>query len=170
MKKSYLEIEKELKLVKKFRTSLNELFGNFPTINVSIGGSYALKAQLGQFHERQISDYDFIIHYYKEDDRYKAMRIIRALCEMRLLVPCASGSKDYDDNSWYFTNLELDGKRINLLMASETSSSVGCWEEPENILKVKRQYIEEAIKKNKIPREKDINDIRILEDVIELPF
>ena len=65
------------------------------------------------------------------------------------------------------------GKRVNVIIQPGEYCPCSNFEDLEDIIKIKEQWVEKALKEGKKPREKDVNDIetyKIWKDEKDLPF
>ena len=67
MEKSIYQIVSEHQNVLNTRERLEEMFSKIADCHVTIGGSYMLKYWCEAFSEREVSDYDFILHALPEN-------------------------------------------------------------------------------------------------------
>lgn len=144
------------------RETIKGLFKEYD-VSVTIGGSYALKFFCPEFADREQKDYDFIIQGDKEA-LDKVRDILEGLCQLGV------ASKGYSAGCAYHVGT-LNGLPIDIIL-QEGEKKVPCviFQSVEDVLNAKRSYVEDYIKKGREPREKDLKDIALLEEYIELPF
>lgn len=172
MKLTIQQRVEEFQAVKNYRLRLTMFLKSFTNevFNVSIGGSYALIAQVHGFSNRMASDYDFVVN-----GQAKAIREIKiGLRRMQSLnaMPLLGSSADaipvgYVKLPW------TDVKAECLFEVADAPSKVNfkIWKDPEDILAIKKKYCKDREARGLPPRPKDVEDIKILEEeVARLPF
>ena len=144
------------------RSKLEKMFNIIANCRVTIGGSYMLKYWSDAYASRVVNDYDFIL-YAKNSDYFK---IVRFLNQLQDILPIISKGCSY--NSFYLGT--LNGKNINIIPKKVDALPLSYVEELQDIIKVKEKWVEKAIKKGCKPRPKDLEDIDIFYNKIDLPF
>lgn len=172
MKLTRIQQVEEFQAVKNYRLKLTRFLKLFTNgvFNVSIGGSYALIAQLSEFSKREASDYDFIICA----EENTILEIKRGLKQMQVLnaMPLLGSSADaipvgYVKLPWTDVKAECLFKTID----ATSKIAFKVWESPEDILKIKKEYCDKRVKIGASPRAKDVKDIKIIEEALaDLPF
>lgn len=144
------------------RETIKRLFEEYD-VSVTIGGSYALKFFCSEFADREQKDYDFIIQGDKET-LDKVRNILEGLCRLGV------ASKGYSAGCAYHVGT-LNGLPIDIIL-QEGKKKVPCvlFQSVEDVLNAKRGYVEDYIKRGREPREKDLKDIALLEELTDLPF
>ena len=168
MKKSIYQIVCEHRRVLETRENLEKMFSMIAECHVTIGGSYMLKYWCEAFDDREVSDYDFILHALPENIE-KIERFLR-------LMNCQTGwigmPKYYDYKSFYFGY--CNDLRVNIILKPGKYCPCADFESLKNIIDVKKQWCEKAIKAGKKPRYKDVEDIATYENWManqdDLPF
>ena len=157
MEKSIYQIVSEHKNVLNTRERLEEMFSKIADCHVTIGGSYMLKYWCEAFSEREVSDYDFILHALPENME----KIDNFLSIMNGITGWIGGCRYYDRKSFYFGY--CNGLRINIILESGKYCPCANFESLKDIINVKKEWCEEAIKQGKRPRYKDVEDIATYE-------
>lgn len=161
--KTIVEIVKENRLVVAYARHLEKLVN----ARVVIGGSYALACQLREFSDRDITDYDFIIYPYDESQKIKIIRQLETLVSLRLIH-----KGYYGEHSYKFAYLDwgIADVLISDKYAKDGNMPVGNYETPERILEVKKAWVKKFEEKEAIPRKKDLEDIKKIEEKLSNPF
>lgn len=157
MKKSIYQIVVEHQRVLDTREKLEKMFSKIAECHVTVGGSYMLKYWCEAFSEREVSDYDFILHALPEN----IQKINEFLKLMNGITKWMEEPKYYDYKSFYFGT--VNGLRINIILKPGKYCSCMNFETLTDIIAVKKQWCEKAIKQGKRPRYKDVEDIAIYE-------
>lgn len=157
MKKSIYQIVVEHQRVLDTREKLEKMFSKIAECHVTVGGSYILKYWCEAFSEREVSDYDFILHALPEN----IQKINEFLNLMNGITKWMKESKYYDYKSFYFGT--VNGLRINVILKPGKCCPCMNFETLTDIIAVKRAWCEKAIKAGKKPRYKDVEDIAIYE-------
>lgn len=157
MKKSIKQIVSEHQNVLDTRVRLEKMFSMIAKCHVAIGGSYMLKYWCEAFADREVSDYDFILHALPED-----CVKIEAFVELLHSQTCCVGTPGYYDyKSFYFGHLH--GKKVNIILKPGQYCPCASFESIEDIIAIKRAWCEKALKEGKKPRYKDVEDIATYE-------
>lgn len=167
MKKSINKIVSEHNHVLDTRERLEKMFGMIAKCHVTIGGSYMLKYHCEAFADREISDYDFILHALPED----IAKIENFLGMMNYQTGWIGSPKYYDYKSFYFGH--CNGLKVNIILKPGKYCPCADFESLKDIIAVKKAWCEKAIKAGKKPRYKDIEDIatyEMWEAENDLPF
>lgn len=133
---------------------------------VVIGGSYALKYQLRNFWNREVSDYDFIVYPRDEADRVRILRMLATMKDLGLIHGGYYGEYAYKFG-W------LMGKQVEVLVSDKFAGGiVSMYESPQRIKEVKECWVLKFKNKGLEPREKDIEDIAKIEEelLVDLPW
>ena len=148
------------------RRQLLQLFKGLD-VSVTIGGSYALKAQCIEFADREIHDIDFIVSG-------------SGVSKVRFMLDCmvALGiiKSGNSNSSGGYTIGQVQGLKMEILINEDQSRvKPDCFqfEYLEDILAVKKGYIRKYIRLHKEPRQKDVEDVQKLEKYlsdIDLPW
>lgn len=170
--KSIKQIEQELNWVRNTRFNIEMLLQNVASVNVLIGGSYALKYQCDSFEKREVTDYDFIIRVSKKES-FKVYNFFRAMVSLGIMEHGYSGNDAYK-----FNHVCLNGKYAECIVVpveddcSPHSVRVygRTWEKAVNIIKAKKEYIDSYKKKGLEPRKKDVEDVENYYANEDLPF
>jgi len=157
MKKSIYQIVSEHHNVLNTRKRLEKTFSMIAECHVTVGGSYMLKYWCEAFEEREVSDYDFILYALPED----MQKIESFIASFNHLVGVFGSLKYYDYKSFYCGF--LNGKRINIILKEGKYCPRCDFESLANIIAVKKQWCDKAIKEGKKARYKDVEDIAIYE-------
>ena len=143
------------------RSKLEKMFNAIANCKVTVGGGYMLKYWSDAYASRVINDYDFIL-YATNSDYFKIVRFLNQLQD--ILSITSKGSY----NSFYLGT--LNGKNINIIPKKVDALPLSYFEELKDIIKIKEKWVEKAIKKGCKPRPKDLADIEIFHNNINLPF
>ena len=167
MKKSIYQIVSEHNHVLETRKRLEKMFSMIAECHVTIGGSYMLKYWCEAFEDREVSDYDFILHALPEN--IQKIEIFLGL--MARQTSCIEGLKYYDYKSIYFGH--CNGLRVNVILKPGKYCPCANFESLKDIIAIKKAWCEKAIKEGKRPRYKDVEDIatyEMWEAENDLPF
>lgn len=157
MKKNIKQIVSEHKNVLDTRERLEKIFSMIAECHVTIGGSYMLKYHCEAFSEREISDYDFILYALP-----KNIEKIESFLAMLNHQTCWIGQvKYYDYKSIYFGR--CNNLKVNIILKPGNYCPCANFETIEDIIAVKKQWCEKAIRQGKKPRYKDVEDIATYE-------
>lgn len=159
--KSIKDIISEHNQILLTRSKLENMFKTIANCRVTVGGSYMLKYWSDAYSSRVVNDYDFIL-YAKNLDYFKIVRFLNQLQDILSII--LKGSY----NSFYLGT--LNGKNINIIPKKVDVLPLSYVEELQDIIKVKEKWVEKAIKKGCKPRPKDLEDIDIFHNKIDLPF
>ena len=157
MKKSIMQIVSEYNHVLDTRERLEKMFSMIAECHVTIGGSYMLKYWCEAFSEREVSDYDFILHALPEN----IVKIESFLAMMDCQTGWIGGCKYYDYKSFYFGH--CNSLKVNVILKPGKNCPCANFESLKDIIDVKKQWCEKAIKAGKKPRYKDVEDIATYE-------
>ena len=157
MKKSIYQIVSEHQNVLNTRKRLTEIFSMIAECQVTIGESYALKYWCSAFSEREVFDYDFILHALPENME----KIEKFLGLLNYQTGWICSPRYYGYKSIYFGY--CNGLRVDILLQPGKYCSSATFETLEDIIEVKRQWCEKATKQDVKPRNKDIEDIATYE-------
>lgn len=157
MKKSIRQIVSEHGNVLGTRKRLEKMFNMIAKCHVTVGGSYMLKYHCEAFADREISDYDFILHALPED----LEKITNFLVMMNNQTDWLGEPRYYDYTSVYFGH--CNGLKVNIILKPGKYCPCADFESLEDIMKIKKAWCEKAIKAGKKPRYKDIEDIATYE-------
>lgn len=167
MKKSIKQIVSEHQNILDTRERLEKMFSLIAECHVTIGGSYMLKYHCDAFSEREVSDYDFILHALPEN----IQKIESFLAMMNHQTGWIGQPKYYDYKSLYFGH--CNGLKVNIILKPGKYCHCANFETIDDIITVKREWCEKAIKQGKKPRYKDVDDISTYEAWLvehDLPF
>lgn len=156
-KQSIYDIVREHQNVLSTRKRIEETFKMIAECHVTVGGSYMLKYHCAAFADREISDYDFILHALPENIE-KIQKFLDLIARQTSWI---EGSKYYDYRSIYFG--ECNKLKVNVILKPGKYCPCADFESLEDIMKIKRAWCERAIKAGKKPRYKDIEDIATYE-------
>lgn len=158
------QIINEYNFLIDYRNRLQNFLGS--KVRVLIGGSYALKFQLEEFKDRYIHDYDFIA-IGKEENLSEIKNKLEELVSLRIIRKNAN----YKDCLTYQLPT-LNGKSCDLILEPNKQSliDVQIFDTPEHILEIKKKWVVQRTLKGVTSRFKDLEDIRILEKIVSLPF
>lgn len=175
MKLSSLSLASQVSLYNKvllYRAEVKEFLSKLTSedFNVVIGGSFCLVCKFPEFHDREISDIDLIVVGTPTavKDIQSGLNMLRRLGSL----PTNEGSSDeaivfgYIYTPWELKT-EILFREVDYISFRKDGR---LFENPENILKVKREWMAKHVNKHIEPRIKDVEDIKILEDLLELPF
>lgn len=172
MKLSSLSLASQVSLynnVLLYRAEVKEFFSKLTSedFNVVIGGSFCLVCKFPEFHDREISDIDLIVVGTPTavKDIQSGLNMLRRLGSL----PTDEGSSDEAIVFGHICTLktEILFREVDYISFRKDGR---LFENPENILKVKREWVAKHVNKHIEPRIKDVEDIKILEDLLELPF
>lgn len=155
--KSIKDIIAEHQMVLNKREELNRLFNMIADCHITVGGSYMLRYWCEDFFDREVSDYDFILHG-EEKDIDKIKRFLGTLSHSTGMITF----KYYDNVSFYLGY--LNGKKVNIILSTEHHCKCSIFESIEDIINIKRKWADKAISEGRKPRMKDIADITIYEN------
>ena len=110
MKKSIKQIVSEHQNVLDTRERLEKMFSMIAECHVTIGGSYMLKYWCEAFSEREVSDYDFILHALPEN----IAKIEDFLAMMARQTSWIEAPKYYDYKSIYFGH--CNSLKVNIIL------------------------------------------------------
>lgn len=151
MKRSICDILTEHDSVLKRRELISTLFNSVAKCTVVVGGSYMLKYWSEIYSNREVHDYDFIV--YADGSDYDKILVF-----MKTLAAMSGSSLGYGDYlSIYLHN--LNGKKVNVVLKKGIMPSCCIYEGLQEILKVKQEWVDKAIKEGRTPRKKDLDDI-----------
>ncbi len=167
MKKSILDIVSEHQRVLDTRERLEKVFNVIAECHVTIGGSYMLQYWSEAFSEREISDYDFIVHALPEE----IIKIDKFISLMNAQTGWFGECKYYQYKSFYLGY--CNGKKVNIILKPGKYCPCANFETLKDIIDIKKAWCDKAIKQGKRPRYKDIEDITTYESWMadqHLPF
>ena len=166
MKKSIQMIVSEHRHVLQTRERLEKMFSLIAECHVTVGGSYMLKYWCEAFEDREVSDYDFILHALPENIK-KIEKFVELIgLQLGWNAPCY-----YDYKTFYMGHCL--GLKVNIILKPGKYCPCSDFESLEDIINVKRAWCEKAIKQGRRARDKDVMDIATYEDwelSQELPF
>ena len=157
MKKSILDIVSEHQNVLNTRERLENMFSLIAECHVTVGGSYMLKYWCEAFADREVSDYDFILYALPENIE----KIETFLAMMNRQTGWIGQCKYYDYKSFYFG--AVNKLKVNIILKPGKYCPCCDFESLIDIIAVKKQWCEKAIKEGKKPRYKDVEDIATYE-------
>lgn len=157
MKKSIYDIVCEHQNVLNTRERLEKMFSMIAECHVTIGGSYMLKYWCEAFEDREVSDYDFILHALPEN----IAKIENFLAMMARQTFWIEAPKYYDYKSIYFGH--CNNLKVNIILKPGKYCPCADFESLKDIIDVKRAWCEKAIKAGRKPRYKDVEDIATYE-------
>ena len=157
MKKSIMRIVSEHNNVLETRENLEKMFSMIAECHVTVGGSYMLKYWCEAFDDREVSDYDFILHALPDD----IGKIKTFITVFNRLTGYFCAPMYYDYASFYCGHLH--GKRVNVILKPGKYCPCANFESLKDIIAVKKAWCEKAIKQGKKPRYKDVEDIATYE-------
>lgn len=155
--KSIKDIIREYQCICNKRTQLNDLFNMVAPCHVTIGGSYMLKYWCEAFSDREVSDYDFILHA-EDENMEKLKRFLRMMHSATGMIEF----KYYDNISFYMGYVL--GKKANIILNPGSYCKCSISESIEDIIDIKKKWADKAISEGRKPRMKDIADITTYED------
>lgn len=168
MKQSIKTVLDTHRIVLGTRRELFNLFNMIARCHVTIGGSYALKYWCEAFADREVSDYDFILHA-TGDNLTKILTFLSRLnSRIDIMLPYYNR---YDTPSYSFGMCA--GKKVNIIVHNGDSRPDEAFEALEDIIKVKKKWCDDALKLGNKPRFKDVEDITTYEQwkaENDLPF
>lgn len=167
MKKSIRQIVCEHERALSTRERLEKMFNMIAECHVTVGGSYMLKYWCEAFEDREISDYDFIIHGLPEDIK----KIETFIGIMNYQTGWIGSTRYYDYKSFYFGN--CNGMKVNIILKPGKYCPCTNFESLKDIIDVKRAWCDRAINNGGKPRFKDVLDIATYEQweaENDLPF
>lgn len=138
-------------------------------INVRLGGSFALWAQIPNWREPH--DIDIVV----SGDRSVCMDLYNRLCYARNILGSLNSNSDKSCYSARIPIPDILGKPAELLFEFDNRFDGGSCdlESVEHVLDIKRQYIKNNQALGIKPRTKDVEDVKRIEnwlDSIDLPF
>lgn len=159
-----IQIINEYNTLIAYRKKLQKYFG--PEVRVLIGGSYALKFQLDEFKDRYVHDYDFIVV-----GTEKVLSEKRKDLDELVSLGILKKDNNYLDNFTYKLPF-LNGRPCDLILeySKTTPLDIQIFDSPEHILEIKKKWVKQRVRQGVTPRNKDLLDIDILEEVADLPF
>ena len=143
------------------RSKLEDMFKTIANCRVTVGGSYMLKYWSDAYASRVVNDYDFIL-YAINLDYFKIVKFLNDL--QNILSITSKGSY----NSFYLGS--LNGKNINILPKKVDTLPSSDFEGLQDIIKIKEKWVADALRNERKPRPKDLEDIDIFHNKITLPF
>lgn len=151
------------------RTNLERLINIFPesTVKVVIGGSMALKAQLGElseyFNQREVHDIDLIVIGLPQE-----IGMVRSYL---MDISSFFNPNSHDTDGYEYQRVKFGmtptGMPVDVLFhvvttEAEFESIKGVFHKPEDIIRAKWHYTIQHILKGIAPRRKDLDDLRQL--------
>lgn len=167
MKHTILEIVALHAVVLSKRQKLINLFKGLD-VSVTIGGSYALRAQCRAFAGRKFHDIDYIV---SGPDAAKA----KSLLDSMLALNCIRRGDSCSSGGYNFGHIIHGYKMEVLINENPTHLIPPCFqfESLEDICKAKEGYIRKYQKLGKEPRKKDVEDVAKIKEYLskdEIPF
>lgn len=153
MKNTILEIVALHQVILAKRERLIRLFKGLD-VSVTIGGSYALKAQCYKFADRELHDIDYIV---SGPDASKAKRMLDCMVALN----CIRRGDSCSSGGYNFGHIIRGYKMEVLINENPTHLIPPCFQfEPlEDICRAKEGYIRKYQKLGKEPRKKDVEDV-----------
>ena len=156
--KTQYELLQEYEAVKTYRENLEKEFcKKGHSVQVLIGGSFALRCLLKSFSDRQNHDYDFIVTGDVEYAKEVLQRWIALGTAKRIGYPNYHNTS----NVYRFTGRCFD-KEVDIILSPHSCASEEfgrIFNSPINICNAKWKYITERKKKGLTPRIKDVRDV-----------
>lgn len=165
MKRNLIDLFREKQMVEDERLTLLNFVAPFGKFTCHIGGSYIMKLWISECLTKESHDYDFII---------RGENLAKLRVHLESLVRLGIISRGSSDPNGSYRIGTLLGRPVDVLLDDKYSSpKASAYESLRTILQVKKDWIERALKNSKQPRQKDLDDVSIIEKHLkegELPF